>query len=492
MKYLSILAFILIAAGPTHAQDIDRKAVDAIIQQALKEWHVPGVAVAIVQDDKIVYLEGHGVREIGKPEPITPDTLFAIASVTKSFTAAAVATMVDDGKMKWDDPVKKYLRFFRLSDPLASEQASLRDLLCHRTGLSGHNELWGDSPWSREELVRRAGFLKLSKPFRTTWQYQNLMYLAAGMAAGAANKSSWEQLVQRRLFDPLGMTGANFSARTTELAPNHASPHRNGKVIPFRNLDVAGPFVSINASARDMAQWVRFQLGDGTLDGKRVLSEAQLKEMHTPQIVMNRQHELLETLLPEHDFFSYGLGWFVNDYRGHVLVWHSGDIDGFSALVTLVPKSKLGIVILSNLDGSYMRYALQYNLLDLLLGLPKTDWNAWQKGVFDNVMAMMRAGAKALEDGRRKDTKPSRELSAYVGTFEEPAYGKVVISLDKGALQLQWNRFRGPLSHFEYDTFITSPEGPPYLQSQHIQFDLGRGGGVSTMKMYGVEFKKIK
>lgn len=492
MKYIGILILFLSGAATLQAQRIDRMAVDSIIEQALKEWQVPGVAVAIVKDDKVVYLEGHGVREIGKPEPITPDTLFAIASVTKSFTAAAVAAMVEDGKMAWDDPVRKHLKFFRLSDPLASEQASLRDLLCHRTGLAGHNELWGDSPWGREELVRRAGFLKLSQPFRTTWQYQNLMYLAAGMAAGAANKSSWEELVQKRLFNPLGMTGANFSARTTERTPNHASPHRNGKVIPFRDLDVAGPFVSINASARDMAKWVRFQLGDGTFDGKRVMSEAQIKEMHTPQIAMNRQHELLESLLPEHDFFTYGLGWFVNDYRGHVLVWHSGDIDGFSALVTLVPKSKLGIVILSNLDGSYMRYALQYNLLDNLFGLPKTDWNAWQKDTFEKVMAKMRAGAKAMEDGRQKGTKPSLELPAYVGTYEEPAYGKVVISLSKGALQLRWNQFNGPLSHFEHDTFITSPEGPPYLQSQHIRFDLSGGRVVRGFKLYGVEFKKVK
>lgn len=492
MKQLGILFVLLISAATSLAQEIDRKAVDVIIQEALKEWQVPGVAVAIVKDDKVVYLEGHGVRELGKPEPITPDTLFAIASVTKSFTAAAVATMVDDGKMAWDDPVRKHLDFFRLSDPLASDQATLRDLLSHRTGLAGHNELWVDSPWDREELIRRAGYLKLAQPFRSTWQYQNLMYLAAGMAAGAANKSSWEELVQRRLFDPLGMTGANFSARTTERSPNHASPHKNGKVIPFRDLDVAGPFVSINASAKDIAKWVRFQLGDGTFDGKRVMSEAQLKEMHTPQVVMNRQHELLESLLPDHNFFSYGLGWFVNDYRNHVLVWHSGDIDGFSALVTLVPKSKVGIVILSNLDSSYMRYALQYNLLDYILGLPKTDWSAWQKGVFEKVMAALRAGTKSLEEGRHKDTKPSHELAAYVGTYEEPAYGKVAISLVDGALQLQWNRINGPLSHFHYDTFITSPDGPPTMQSQPIQFTLGVDGGVSSLRMYGVDFNKVK
>lgn len=494
---LYVLSYGLFSPLCAHSQAVDSKAIDSIIDEALAKWHVPGVAVAIVRDDKVIYIGGRGIREVGKPDRVTPDTLFAIASVTKTFTAAAVATMVDHGKVSWDEPVRNYLPYFRLSDPLASEQASLRDLLSHRTGLAGNNELWGDSPWSREELIRRCGYLPLSHPFRTTWQYQNIMYLAAGEAAAAANRSSWEQLVQTRLFDPLKMTGANFSAKSTGNSPNHASPHRKdgtGAIakISWRDLDIAGPFISINATVKDMAQWVRFQLSDGSVDGKRVLSSVQLKEMHTPQIEMSRQHEALESLLPEHNFFSYGLGWFIHDYRGHVLVWHSGDIDGFSALITLVPKSKLGIVILSNLDGSYMRYALQYNLLDLLLGLPKTDWNKWQQDVFEKLMAQMSAGAKSLEESRHKDTKPSRSLDVFVGTYEDPAYGPVIISLEDGSLQLKWKLFKGPLTHFHYDTFTPGKDAPPYLQNQPVVFSLGADGEVRSLQMYGRTLVRAK
>jgi CubicO group peptidase (beta-lactamase class C family) len=490
---LSVLLFPLTAA----AEEIDAKAVDALVEEALKAFQVPGAAVAIVKDDRVVYLKGHGVRELGGDQKVTPDTLFAIASVTKSFTAASVAVQVDDGKMAWDDPVRKHLDYFRLADPLANEQATLRDLLCHRTDLASHALLWADSPWGREELIRRIGRVKLSQPFRTTWQYGNFMYMAAGQALGAAAKSSWEEVVQKRLFDPLGMTGATFSPKVAEKAANHASPHRKDKAgvvknIPWRNTDVIGPAGSIIAHVRDMAQWVRFQLGDGTFDGKRLLSAAQLREPHTPQIVMSGQAESIESFFPDPNFFTYGLGWFINDYRTHVVVWHGGNIDGFTAWVGLVPKAKLGIVILSNQDQTPMPYALQHNLLDHLLGLPKKDWNTWCLAVEEKLMAKQKASDKERDGKRHQGTKPSRALDAYTGSYEEPAYGEAILSLKDGVLQLQWNRFKSPLQHFHFDTFVTNKDdGPPYLQNQQIVFTLGGDGEVASLRMFDMDFKKV-
>jgi CubicO group peptidase (beta-lactamase class C family) len=495
VKFIVGLLSILLVPLTAAAEEIDAKAVDAIVEEALKAFQVPGAAVAIVQDDQVVYLKGHGVRELGSDQAVTPDTLFAIASVTKSFTAAAVALQVDDGTMAWDDPVRKHLDYFRLDDPLASEQATLRDLLCHRTGLDTHGELSEVPSWGREEVIRRIGRVKLSKPFRTTWQYQNLMYVTAGQAVGTAAKSSWEEVVQKRLFDPLGMTAVNFSSRVTEKAANHATPHRKDragkvKIIPWLDNDNIGPAGSINAHAADMARWVRFQLGDGTFEGKRLLSAAQLREPHTPQIVVSR--ETLECYFPDSNFFTYGLGWYINDYRKHVVVWHGGHIAGFSAQVCLVPKAKLGLVILSNLDGTELPSALQNSLLDQLLGLPKKDWNASMLAEVEKQKAKQKASDEEQAAKRHKGTRPSRTLDAYTGTYEEPAYGQVILSLKDGVLQLQWNLFKSPLNHFHFDTFVTNKDdGPPYLQNQQIVFTLGGDGEVASLRMFDMDFKKF-
>src|SRR5262249_17723241 len=361
---------------------VDAAAVDVIVQEALKTWRVPGAAVAIVRGDEVVYLKGHGVRELDKSEPVNADTRFAIGSCTKAFTATAMAMLVDDGKMAWDDPVRKHVEFFRLADPLADANVTLRDLLCHRTGLAEHEQLYWTSPLSREELIRRFGLVPLDRPFRSTWQYQNVMYLTAGYAVGVAAKSSWEAFVQQRIFDPLGMTGANFSTTVVAKGPNRATPHwknAEGTVValPWRNIDKVAPAGSINANVRDMTRWVRLQLGDGTFEGKRLLSAANLEETHTPQMVMPSSP--VDRALAEKIGLgpsSYGLGWMIRDYRGHLLVSHGGNIDGFSANVALLPRDRLGIVVLTNLDVTEMRTAVTFNVIDRVLGLAKTDWNA--------------------------------------------------------------------------------------------------------------------
>jgi len=268
------------------------------------------------------------------------------------------------------------------------------------------------------------------------------------------------------------------------------------KIVPWLNNDNIGPAGSINASARDMAKWVRFQLGDGTFEGKRLLAAAQLREPHVQQIVMSHQHEYLESLFPDPNFFTYGFGWFINDYRNHVVVWHGGNTAGFTAQVCLVPKAKLGLVILCNLEGSLMPYALQHSLLDQLLGLPKKDWNAWELAVLEKFKAKLKAHDQERDEKRHKGTKPSRNLDAYIGTYEDPAYGKVVLSLEGGVLQLQWYRFKSPLNHFHYDTFLTNKDdGLPQhqvLQNQRVVFTLDGDGEVASLRLLNADFKKVK
>jgi CubicO group peptidase (beta-lactamase class C family) len=492
--------FLFLALQTTApAQSIDPAAVDGLVQEALRAWQVPGAAVAIVRGNEVVYLKGHGVRELGQTAPVTPDTLFACASTSKAFTTTAIAMLVADGKMAWDDPVSKYIEYFRLSDPLADRQVTLRDLVTHRTGLSRHDLLWYGSPWGREEIIRRIGHVKLTQPFRSTYQYQNIMYLTAGQAAGAAAKSSWEEVVQKRIFEPLGMAGANFSVKDAQKAADHATPHlkQADKIaaIPWLNIDNVGPAGSINAGARDLSKWLRFQLGDGTFEGKRLLPAARLHELHSPQVVIPMDGSsgvpsFTRAMNPETHLMSYGLGWVVQDYRGRLLVNHGGSINGFRAQVALLPKEKWGLAILSNLGRTSMPEALRNSLVDLILAAPKRDWNALYLELAKKADEAQKKREKDREAKRRPDTKPSRELKAYAGTFEEPAYGRVTVSLEGGALLLQWSSYKLKLEHFHYDTFAARASEP--IGFRQVVFTLGEDGEVDRLSFLDQEFKRVR
>jgi CubicO group peptidase (beta-lactamase class C family) len=486
-------SLLLARAVAARTPAIDPLAVDAIVQASLEAWQVPGASVAIVRGDEVVYLKGFGVKELGKPDPVTPQTLFAIGSTTKAFTTTAIGILVDEGKMSWDDPVRKHLPSFRLSDPLADSGVTLRDIVSHRTGLSRNDLLWYASPWDRDEIIRKVGFVRLSRPFRSTYQYQNIMFLTAGQAVARAAGTTWEDFVKKRIFDPLGMTGANFSTLEVEKAPDRASPHRKDKqdrleVIPWRNIDNVGPAGSINAGARDLAQWLRMQLGGGTFEGKKIVSAATLAETHTPQTVV-RMEGATRAYNPDTNIMTYGLGWTVRDYRGHLLVSHGGAIDGFRAHVGLIPEAKVGIALLSNLGGTQMPESALNNLVDLVLGLPKKDWDAYVASEFKRLDGEAKKRRKEREDKRHKDTKPSRELAAYCGAYEDPGYGTATISVVNGALVLEWSRFRAGLEHFHFDTFSVKEER---LEDEAVVFSLGADGEVAQMSFAGVDFKKVK
>ncbi len=492
IAFLVFLHFFSDAA----AQQVDSAVVDAIVKDALQSWHVPGVAVAIVRNDEVVYLKGLGVKELGKEDPVTPDTLFPLASCTKSFTTTAMAMLVDEGKMSWDDPVRKHVDFFHLSDPSADALVTLRDLVSHRTGVGSHELLWYRSPWSQEEIIRRIGKLKLDYPFRSTFRYQTTMFTTAGWAVSTASKNSWADFVQKRILDPLEMKNTDFTTTMALKAPDHASPHRRNsegevEAIPWYLIDKPEPAGSIHSSARDLAQWVRFQLADGTLNGRRLVSAKNLQETHRPQTIIRLEGDVRD-MNPDTVQISYGMGWVIQDYRGRLLVSHAGAIDGFRAHITLMPKARLGIVLLNNLDHSQMNLALSNNLVDLLMDLPKKDWNAYVTDQVRKQEAAARARFQERLASRKPDTKPSRDLSAYADTYEEPAYGTATISLENGSLVWKWSTFADELEHFQDDTFTIQN---PLLGNPRVTFTLGPDREVATMKLMdvaNVEFKKVK
>lgn len=474
----------------------DPAVIDAIAKEALQVWQVPGVAVGIVRDDKVVYLKGFGVKEAGRADPVTPDTLFPIASCTKAFTTTAMAMLVDEGKMRWDDPVRKHVPFFQLSDPAANALVTLRDLVSHRTGVGSNDFLWYRIPWGREEAIRRIGQAKLKYPFRSGFQYQTTMFTTAGHAVELTSDSKWEEFIRKRICEPLHLSSTCFTTTEALNSADHASPHRRtpqGGVqsVPWYTIERPEPAGSINTTARDLTQWLRFQLGDGTFEGKRLVSAENLAQTHTPQNIIPMEGSA-RWMNPDTTQMSYGMAWVIQDYHGRQLISHAGAIDGFRAHLAMVPDAKLGIVLLNNLHQTWMNLAISNRVIDLLLGLPSRDWNAYVHEQLQKQENIIRARFEKRYSERRLGTRPSRELQAYAGTYEVPAYGKCEVVFRDGALVWKWAAFTCELEHFHFDTFLVQNDLMGYPQAV---FTLDKDGDVSALRVtepFDVEFKKTK
>jgi len=490
-----ILAVCLLsAAAVARAQgDAPWTPLDRFIESAMQQWNVPGMAIGIVRGNRVVYLKGFGVRDIKTGQAVTPDTLFDIGSCTKAFTSASIAMLVDQGKMRWDDRVDEYVPFFHLRDPLADENVTIRDLLTHRTGMGGTDLLWYGSPFSLEQIIRRVGYIKPTAGFRARFQYQNVLYATAGYAVGETSGGTWQNFVQRNIFEPLGMSGADFSSVDAQKAADHATPHRkqsDGTVItiPWRNVDNIAPAGSINAGARDMANWVEMQLNEGVANGRRMISAKNMAEMHMPQIVVPDEGEF-RLFFPRGMDLSYGLGWFIEDYHGHRIVLHPGDIDGFASLVVLIPEVHTGFVILSNLDHNPVRAGLGYHLIDQFLGLPPHDWVGHFAKVAAGFSVAEEERTEKWEASQRAHTHPSRGLAAYAGTYRNRAYGDAVVTVEGGQLTFQFHAFQSPLTHFQYDTFVADLGG--LGAKTRVTFYLNADGDVSKLSAIGLKFKRV-
>lgn len=489
---LTSFSLLLGAAAPS----FDKARLDQMAEAARQSFSVPGLALAIVHNDQIVHLGAYGTRDLKTKAPLTPDSLFEIASTSKAFAAAAVALLADEKKLAFDDPVRKHLEYFRLSDPLANENVTIRDLLCHRTGLSRHDALWARTPFSREDIIRRAAFLPLSKQFRQEYQYQNIMFLTAGeLAAKAAGAPSWDDFMKQRFFTPLEMKRTTTRHAEAIAEEDRAMPHRKRAAAiesyDWINYDNVGAAGAINSSARDLAQWVRLQLAGGEFNGRRLISKKNLEETWQPHMVQRLTAEN-RALNPGVTQITYALGWNIVHYQGRMILSHSGVLSGFRARVTLIPEQNLGFVLLANLDSTDAPEALNYALLDHLLDLPtKRDWKAHllaERAKADAREAKQRA---ARESKRVANTKPSRELDRYAGAYEHPAYGRVQIAATATGLTIEWAGYRPTLEHYHYDTFTPKGANAPFANRQ-ATFLLNAEGEPTRLQFLDVEFERLK
>lgn len=498
---LVVFLFAIFLASPSFAQTSKKKVatsapaaaaspaarlqgLDDLASAAMKQWKVPGVAIAVVQDGKVIYAKGYGYRDLDQKLPVTTATLFPIGSISKSFTALTFAILKDEGKVDWDKPVSTYLSEFQMNDPFATEQATPRDLFSHRTGLPRHDLVWYSSDFSREDLVSRLRYLKPSKGFRSAYQYNNLTIATMGYLEGKVTGLGWEGAIRQKIFAPLGMSHSDLSVTEIEKTDDHALGYELKKdavsKVPYHNIDAIGPAGAINSSVDDMSHYLIFHLGDGKYEGKQIASESDLREMHSPQTAIPDPPPAFS--MPAFGHFSYGLAWVATAYRGHNLVWHNGGIDGFYALLSMLPDDHMGVVILTNLPNGQTPEVLAYNVYDRLLGLDPIPW-------FDRFKDLEAKGKKEEEEAkknkptdRKTGTHPSHSLADYACEYQNAGYGSIKVALKGDALELSLNKLGPyPLEHYHYDVFQVPEENDSFAAGEKFQFEMNKRGEIDRI-----------
>ena len=453
-----ILALSFVSLAQTSSLDEKIKEVDAYAQKVMADWHQPGMAIAIVKDDKVIFAKGYGVCELGKPEKVDENTLFAIASNTKAFTTASLAILVDEKKLNWNDKVTKYLPDFKMPDEYVTNELTIRDIISHRSGLATFSGdlLWYETTYSPSEVLRRVRFLKPTSSFRASYGYQNLMFIAAGQVIQKVSGKPWAQFVKERILDPLGMSRTTTTIK--DLKDNAAMPHNEsgGKlhVLHRGNVDGADSAAGLNSSVADLSKWIRLQLGRGKFEDKQIFSEQRSWEMWQPNI-MNQISPAGAKNIPTRHFNAYGMGWGLMDYQGRKIVSHSGGLDGMLSYTWLIPEENVGFVVLTNSEEPAFQIMF-YKMLDVFTNAPDRDWSAEAK---QRIEAGKKADAeeiKKADAARQQDTKPTLALSAYAGTYSSQLYGDVTIAEENGKLVLRMSpapNFVADLEHWEKDTF---------------------------------------
>ncbi len=478
----AVVVMLVLAAPARAADDPARDAVLELphfVDEVRAAWGIPGVAVAVVQDGRVVYVGGAGRRDLGAGGEVSGRTMFSVGSATKAFTAAAIGMLVDEGAVKLDQPVRAYLPEFKLFDEYAASHLTVRDLLAHRSGLERNDAVWYRSELGRQELMERLRFLRPGLGLRERFQYNNLMYMVAGRVVERVTGGTWEEFVRRRIFEPVGMARSTFGAPPAD-EPDVAMPHavdRNGAVIRVPRYDgwAVGPAISICSSADDMARWLQLLQGTGVFNGRRLLAEATVEEMFTPQMVIS-------TLGPrELPISSYGLGWFVESYRGRLMVSHAGSIDGFYSIVVLLPSDGLGVVVLTNASQHRVPEVVSRWVVDRFLSLPEINWNARESAQQERAREERRSAELAREAQRRLGTAPSVPLTALAGRYRHPAYGDIDVVEGVGGLVVTFHGMTGPLEHFQDDVFLFKVEGWGLREEFVVRFQYAADGAVSSL-----------
>lgn len=473
---------------------------DAYVDAVRKQFDVPGIAVAIVQDGKILMERGYGPREMGKPAQVDAHTMFAIASNTKAFTAASLNMLQDDGKLKLTDRVIDHLPWFRMSDPYITHEMRIRDLLAHRSGLSlGAGDLlyWPTTTYLTREVAERLKYVPLTGGFREQYAYDNILFGVAQLVIEQASGMSYKQFLQTRILQPLGMDETRFNSDDLKPGDNMATGHarfdfkdlRPVGVTSWRNVSGAGGLYS---SVHDLTKWMNLQLAGGVLSGegdsaKRLFTSARQREMWTMLTPIPVGKPSVPELAPATpNFYGYGQGWNLSDYAGNRMVWHTGGWPGQVSRLTLLPDKKIGVIVLTSAELGVAFNAVTYRALDMMLGRSGTDWLAaygksYVKSQADADDSWQKHVAK-----RDAGSKPSLVLAGYAGTYRDPWYGDVVIRQGAKGLEMQFSKtaeLLGDISHWQHDTFIVRWRDRGLNADAFVNFTLDADGAISEMRI---------
>ncbi|MCX5816649.1 MAG: serine hydrolase [Proteobacteria bacterium] len=462
----------------------------------MKTWNVPGAAILIIQDGKVVFSEGFGHKDMKNRLTVTPKTLFGIGSCSKAFTSLSIGMLVDEKKMDFDKPAREYYPAFKLYDSYATERVTVKDILSHRTGIPRYDAAIDTKDSTREVAINKLKYLKPNTGIRERFQYNNFHYAVAGIMVDTVSGMPWEEFVSKRIFKPLGMDSSNLSPEDSKKFPDFAIPHKMDnealkkfpanqaelfsapiKELPFENIGVYGPAGSINSNLEDMAKWVLFHLNGGKIGDGQLISQDTLSQLFTPQMLTGSPMKYDE-ILPG----SYGMAWMITPYRGHYLVSHDGMIEGFTAHVGFLPAEKAGLVILTNRSNNYEFMAsASFNTYDRILGLTEVPWSTRLSNAISRELAGLKEKVTEEERGRKKGTKPSHSLTDYAGEYEHPAFGTVTIDIKDNGLKLSLRDIEeatAPLRHYQYDTFKTVNKGPVGGLDLRVTFLMGKNGDI--------------
>ncbi len=472
------------------------KSADADVEDARKTFGVPGVAVVVVRNGEVIHLKGYGDRvratDGTKAEPVSPDTLFPLASCTKAFTSAAIAALVDDGKMDWDDSVRRHLPAFRLSDEAADKLVSVRDLLSHRTGLGSHDLLWYRAPWDLDETVRRIPEIPLSLPFRGGYQYSSVTVLAAGRAAENRYGSGWDELVRNKLTGPLGMKAVAFTTKQATQFGDRASGYTgtpDGKgvePIPEYEMTEPNPAGSLFTTPRDYARWLLFHLNDGKVGTEQVVSAKQLGETKQPHTPI-RLEGSAKRLHPGVRHMTYAMGWVVYEYRGELVIAHGGLVDGFRVLAVLLPEHKAGFAVFANRNQTKLNLAVGNTLIDLLTAKAAerpNDWNSAFRKIDELEVADKKAERAAAAKSRKPDEPPTRPTNELSGKYVSTLYGEAELVLGEKP-EWRFSTFKVPLEHWQGNTYRATGG---LFEERWLEVIDDRGG--LRIVFHGIEFRR--
>lgn len=479
--FLSVVLCLSLVAGNSNGLPDD---LEAYIEAGMKDWEIPGLAIAVVKDDEIAFARGFGIRKLGGNDAVDEHTLFGIASLTKAFTTAALGILVDEGKLQWDDPVTKHIPEFQLYDPWTTREITVRDLLIHRSGLGRMigNRLQFMTGQDAPELTYRLRYLEPQASFRARYVYNNMLYMVAGQVIEAVSGQAWNEFVRDRLFKPLGMDRSNLSIHDIDENENAAWPHQyiKGEVqtIPRRDFDNVGPAASINASVYEMTQWMRLHLGEpGKLGDTQLIEDSTIREIHRPQ-------SAIPVTDPFNEIAAYCLGWGVRLYNDRLISRHAGASDGMNSFIVLVHEENLGVVVVTNVFNDFM-YALANHVIDSYLDVPYTDWHEKYLTQYEKEYETVKERREKLHDARIENTRPSLSAGAYAGEYYDQLYGTVSVMVEGDTIAIQFwedDSLVADLEHWHYDTYRALWHNPAQRE-KFVWFDVDKTGEVAALNV---------